>query len=61
MEGWRSVATAYEPLKCGSIDGTDTLPHDKAVVRAMNAKCEWHSDCNRNLRLSVVLSGRQAE
>ncbi|XP_063674275.1 U11/U12 small nuclear ribonucleoprotein 35 kDa protein-like [Bolinopsis microptera] len=27
----------YDPLKAGSIDGTDKIPHDKAINRAMNA------------------------
>ena len=35
---WESVASKYDPLKMGSIDGTDTEPHDRAVIRAMNAK-----------------------
>eukprot|EP00128_Syssomonas_multiformis_P004279 Colp12_sorted_trinity150504_noHs@35502 len=30
-------ATEYIPLQAGSIDGTDTKPHDHAVVRAMKA------------------------
>lgn len=30
--------TKYDPLKSGSIDGTDTVPHDHGVVRAMSAK-----------------------
>ena len=29
----------YSALKSGSIDGTDKLPHDHAVVRAMNTAC----------------------
>ena len=31
---------SYDPLKAGSIDGTDTEPHDRAVMRGMAAKCE---------------------
>ncbi|XP_062515157.1 U11/U12 small nuclear ribonucleoprotein 35 kDa protein-like [Corticium candelabrum] len=38
MDEWSPLAKIYDPLKCGSIDGTDTVPHDKAVIRAMNAK-----------------------
>jgi U11/U12 small nuclear ribonucleoprotein 35 kDa protein len=26
----------YDPIKAGSIDGTDVIPHDNAVVRAVN-------------------------
>lgn len=29
----------YDPLMAGSIDGTDTKPHDRGIVRAMNAAC----------------------
>ena len=28
---------AYHPVQAGSIDGTDTAPHDNAVYRAMLA------------------------
>lgn len=30
---------SYSPLMAGSIDGTDERPHDRAVERAMRAKC----------------------
>ena len=32
---WEPIARSYDPLKAGSIDGTDTVPHDHGVVRAM--------------------------
>lgn len=35
LQNWRPYARQYDPLKAGSIDGTDTQPHDKAVSRAM--------------------------
>lgn len=35
MQNWSPYAKDYDPLKAGSIDGTDTEPHDKAVSRAM--------------------------
>lgn len=38
MSDWQSVARDhYDPLKAGSVDGTDTEPHDRAVWRAMNS------------------------
>ncbi|KAK7069933.1 small nuclear ribonucleoprotein 35kDa (U11 U12) [Halocaridina rubra] len=37
MSHWTPYATEYEPLAAGSIDGTDTEPHDRAVDRAMHA------------------------
>ncbi|CAH0480215.1 unnamed protein product [Peronospora belbahrii] len=30
-------AEEYNPIQIGSIDGTDTTPHDKGLVRALNA------------------------
>ncbi|XP_012055752.1 PREDICTED: U11/U12 small nuclear ribonucleoprotein 35 kDa protein-like [Atta cephalotes] len=35
LQNWSPYAREYDPLKAGSIDGTDTQPHDKAVSRAM--------------------------
>lgn len=35
---WSSQTLVYNPLKSGSIDGTDTLPHDRAVSRAICAE-----------------------
>ena len=34
---WNSIARFYHPLMAGSIDGTDIIPHDKAVVRAIRS------------------------
>ena len=34
FDNWSPIATFYHPLMAGSIDGTDTMPHDKAVIRA---------------------------
>lgn len=38
MNDWSPVAKVYDPLKAGSIDGTDVEPHDRAVWRAMQAR-----------------------
>lgn len=37
-ENWSCYAKVYDPIKVGSIDGTDTEPHDRAIVRALNSK-----------------------
>lgn len=37
---WSQVAKFYHPLQAGSIDGTDTYPHDKGIWRALFAKCK---------------------
>ncbi|XP_059472497.1 U11/U12 small nuclear ribonucleoprotein 35 kDa protein-like [Neocloeon triangulifer] len=34
---WSPYATEYNPLEAGSIDATDTEPHDNAIARAMEA------------------------
>lgn len=41
---WAPYSTEYgfySPLMSGSIDGTDTRPHDRGVVRAMGVECEY--------------------
>ncbi|RVE48437.1 hypothetical protein evm_006873 [Chilo suppressalis] len=31
-------ATEYEPIRIGSIDGTDSEPHDRAILRALHSE-----------------------
>lgn len=38
MVDWNPIAKVYDPLKAGSIDGTDVEPHDRAVWRAMGVR-----------------------
>ncbi|XP_019362676.1 PREDICTED: U11/U12 small nuclear ribonucleoprotein 35 kDa protein [Gavialis gangeticus] len=38
MNDWAPIAKDYDPLKAGSIDGTDEEPHDRAIWRAMLAR-----------------------
>ena len=35
--GWSPFAREYDAVRCGSIDGTDVVPHDRAIVRALSA------------------------
>ncbi|XP_037047999.1 U11/U12 small nuclear ribonucleoprotein 35 kDa protein-like [Bradysia coprophila] len=36
--GWtKYVDDVYDPIKVGSIDGTDTEPHDRAIIRALKS------------------------
>ncbi|XP_054162424.1 U11/U12 small nuclear ribonucleoprotein 35 kDa protein-like [Oppia nitens] len=36
---WTPVVTDYyDPIRVASIDGTDTVPHDRAVIRAVNSR-----------------------
>eukprot|EP00794_Sanderia_malayensis_P012837 gene12837-14157_t len=34
-EDWTPIARIYHPLQAGSIDGTDSYPHDKGIRRAL--------------------------
>ena len=34
---WNPIAEVYDPILIGSIDGTDTEPHDRGIVRALNS------------------------
>uniref|UniRef100_A0A7N4PN84 RRM domain-containing protein n=1 Tax=Sarcophilus harrisii TaxID=9305 RepID=A0A7N4PN84_SARHA len=38
MNEWMPIAKEYDPLKAGSIDGTDEEPHDRAIWRAIRAR-----------------------
>lgn len=44
LSDWSPVPKQYDPLKAGSIDGTDEEPHDKAILRAMHAKYKPNKD-----------------
>ena len=46
----------YDPLKCGSIDGTDTEPHDKAIVRAQSANFVPSKDLTNCDENTVIVS-----
>lgn len=35
---YQKYAFEYDPIKIASIDGTDTEPHDRAIVRAMHSE-----------------------
>ncbi|KAK7788430.1 hypothetical protein R5R35_012844 [Gryllus longicercus] len=41
---WSRLHKKYDPLKAGSIDGTDTEPHDHGIERALEA--EYFPDRN---------------
>ncbi|XP_045760536.1 U11/U12 small nuclear ribonucleoprotein 35 kDa protein-like [Maniola jurtina] len=34
----KCATTTYDPIKIGSIDGTDTEPHDRAILRAIHSE-----------------------
>ncbi|KAL1449876.1 hypothetical protein WDU94_002348 [Cyamophila willieti] len=37
VKDWYPYCVVYDPIQVGSIDGTDTLPHDRAIIRALNS------------------------
>ncbi|XP_020293196.1 U11/U12 small nuclear ribonucleoprotein 35 kDa protein-like [Pseudomyrmex gracilis] len=45
LKNWSPYAKEYNPLQAGSIDGTDTEPHDRAISRAIAS----HYEPPRNL------------
>ena len=43
VETWKQLAVdykVYDPVMVGSIDGTDSKPHDRAIYRARDTKCK---------------------
>lgn len=59
-EEWRPLVKKYNPLQVGSIDGTDTEPHDRAVVRAMNARYKPNKSVHGNPE-NTIFVGRLNE
>uniref|UniRef100_A0A182J1U4 U11/U12 small nuclear ribonucleoprotein 35 kDa protein n=1 Tax=Anopheles atroparvus TaxID=41427 RepID=A0A182J1U4_ANOAO len=55
----RYVTEVYDPVQVGSIDGTDEVPHDRALVRAMNSTYRPNSKVKGN-PLHTVFIGRLA-
>lgn len=53
---WTPIPRRYDPLKAGSIDGTDVKPHDHGIVRAMEAtyKTNKHVESDPKLTLFVA-------
>ncbi|XP_060068902.1 U11/U12 small nuclear ribonucleoprotein 35 kDa protein-like [Ylistrum balloti] len=53
---WSPIATTYDPLRAGSIDTTDKDPHDRGIVRAMNAKYKPNKDVIGNPEKTVFIA-----
>ncbi|XP_051539878.1 U11/U12 small nuclear ribonucleoprotein 35 kDa protein-like isoform X2 [Myxocyprinus asiaticus] len=56
MSEWCPVAKVYDPLKAGSIDGTDVEPHDKAVWRAMLARYRTNKGVTGDPHLTLFIA-----
>ncbi|XP_065306970.1 U11/U12 small nuclear ribonucleoprotein 35 kDa protein-like isoform X5 [Dermacentor albipictus] len=53
---WSPIARIYDPLKAGSIDGTDVKPHDHGIVRAMEATYKTNKYVKTDPRLTIFVS-----
>ncbi|XP_028828627.1 U11/U12 small nuclear ribonucleoprotein 35 kDa protein isoform X2 [Denticeps clupeoides] len=56
MSEWSPVAKVYDPLKAGSIDGTDVEPHDHAVWRAMQARYQPNKGVSGDPHLTLFVA-----
>lgn len=54
---WYSRTIVYDPIKAGSIDGTDIEPHDKGIVRAINSNYKI-SDKTKGIPENTIFVGR---
>lgn len=53
---WSPIARRYDPLKAGSIDGTDVKPHDHGIVRAMEATYKTSKHVKTDPRLTIFVA-----
>jgi len=53
---WSPYALKYDPVKIGSIDGTDTYPHDHGIVRASSANFQPNVSKLKNPKLTLFVS-----
>ncbi|XP_015669152.1 U11/U12 small nuclear ribonucleoprotein 35 kDa protein [Protobothrops mucrosquamatus] len=56
MNEWVPIAKEYDPLKAGSIDGTDEEPHDRAVWRAMSSRYVPNKDVSGDPHLTLFVA-----
>lgn len=55
VSSWLPIPRTYDPLKAGSIDGTDVKPHDHAIVRAMEAKYKTSKHVKSDPKLTLFV------
>lgn len=53
--GWSPIARVYDPLKAGSIDGTDVKPHDHGIVRAMEANYKTNAHVSTEPKTTIFV------
>ncbi|CAH2068091.1 unnamed protein product, partial [Iphiclides podalirius] len=49
-------ATEYDPIKIGSIDGTDTEPHDRAICRALISEYTPNKQVQGDPQLTIFVA-----
>lgn len=54
---WYSRTIVYDPIKAGSIDGTDIVPHDAGIVKAVNSSYKPSYKAKGN-PLNTIFVGR---
>ncbi|KAL4713573.1 hypothetical protein ACJJTC_006161 [Scirpophaga incertulas] len=54
---FHKYATVYDPIKIGSIDGTDTEPHDRAIIRALQSDYTPNRHVTGKSYLTVFITG----
>ncbi|XP_014257468.1 U11/U12 small nuclear ribonucleoprotein 35 kDa protein-like [Cimex lectularius] len=54
---WSRYCIVYDPLKAGSIDGTDSQPHDRAITRAQKADYKPNSKVKGKPENTIFVSG----
>ena len=54
-DNWNALASFYHPLMAGSIDGTDVVAHDRAVVRAIRSSYKPNKKVRREPYTETLL------
>lgn len=55
-DSWTPLAKTYCPLMAGSIDRTDTEPHDHGIIRALSSSYKPNKDVAGDPNLTVFVS-----
>ena len=54
---WSPRATVYDPIKVGSCDAQDIPPHDRAIIRALEANYQPNPE-NKGNPYKTIFIGR---
>ena len=56
MAAWTPYAKEYDPVMVGSIDGTDTDPHDHGIVRALQSTYKPNKGVEGEAKCTIVVA-----